>query len=1074
LTTDRVHPLSFAQERLWFLDRFTADGPLYNLAHARRLRGPLDVAALERALREIVRRHDVLRTRIETVDGLPVQRVDETSLGVRHVDLQASAPDAREAEAQRVAMDEASRRFDLAQAPLLRVTIVHLAPDDRLLVLAVHHIIFDGWSHGVLFHELAVLYDAFTRGQSSPLPELPMQFGEYARRQREALDDEAMGGLLAYWKRQLDGAPAMLELPADRPRPPVQRFKGARHIMRFPRFVSDDVARVSRESCVTLFIALLAAFKVLLLRHTGQTDLVVGTAVSDRFTSDTEDLIGYLANTLVLRTDVSGDPTFRELARRVRDVTLDAHEHRDMPFERLVQEIRPVRALSHTPIYQTMFALQTQRTRPRFALGDATSTAFAPDSGEAWCDLTLWMEDGRDGLLGTLEYDTDLFDASTIARWADRFRSLLRGIVANPDQRISRLPLLPDAERRQVCVTWNATTAPYPADRTIHGLVEDWAARTPEALAVVSGVQRWTYHDLNARADAIACALRRHGVGPETRVGVCVERSAEMVAALLGVLKAGGAYVPVDPSHPAERVACVLEDAQASVLLTESTLSVVDRTGRVPAIDLDRLAASASAWSDEASPPVSAANLAYVLYTSGSTGRPKGVQIEHRAVVNHLTAMRREPGLDVSDVLLAVTTLSFDIAGLELWLPLTTGATVAIASRAATLDPALLQQMLTSSGATLLQATPATWRLLLEAGWPGDPRLTLLCGGEALSPDLAAALVPRGAALWNMYGPTETTIWSTCRRITDAARIDLGRPIANTDLHVLDAQGELAPIGVPGELLIGGAGLARGYLARPDLTAERFVPHPFVPGARVYRTGDRVRWTDAGTLAFLGRADHQIKLRGFRVELGEVESTLRTHPAVREAVVLLRDDGPGEARLAAYVIGDAVTPAELRAHVRRHLPDYSVPAVFVSIDAWPLTPNGKIDRRALLAREAPRGEAMTPEAPARTEMERLVLRVWSEVLDLSQVGIHDNFFEVGGHSLLMVRLHARLRQEVPQEFQIVDLFRYPTIHTQAGFFSASQPVAAQATRARAPRWNADARRAARGRARSTGPDESSL
>jgi amino acid adenylation domain-containing protein len=803
-----------------------------------------------------------------------------------------------------------------------------------------------------------------------------------------------------------------------------------------------------------MFMALMAAFNALLCRYTGQEDLLVGTPIANRSFVDTEGLIGLIANTLVLRTDLSGDPAFRELLKRVRDAALDAFGHQDLPFDRLVESLQPTRDMSHSPIFQVMFAMQNMPVED-LCLPGLTIRPTILHLGTARLDLTVDAWERPEGLWLSFEYSTDLFDAETISRLAENFRMLLTGVVDDPGARVPALPLLTEAERRQVLVTWNASEADYPADQCIHELFEAQAAHTPHAVAAVFGDTSLTYRVLNERANAVAHRLRAMGVGPDVRVGVCLERSLELLVGVLGILKAGGAYVPLDPAFPQERLAFMLEDAEAPVLLTqegqEGLISALPAHGAA-LMCLDGCGGPGAMQSCEnLLPEATPAHLAYVMYTSGSTGRPKGVQIPHRAVVNFLTSMRQRPGLTDQDVLVSVTTLSFDIAGLELFLPLIVGARVVIADRETTLDGPRLSHLLERSGATVMQATPATWRLLLQSGWHGQRGLKILCGGEALSRELATALRGAGGSLWNLYGPTETTIWSTVHEVQDeTGSVPIGRPIANTQLYVLDRQGQPTPIGVPGELFIGGDGVARGYLKRAELTAAKFLPDPFCgrTGARMYRTGDLARYRPDGALEYLGRVDDQVKIRGFRIELGEVEVTLSQYPGVRQAVVVARQDGSGEQRLAAYlttVPGRPPTARDLRSFLAERLPEYMVPSILTTLPEFPLTPNGKVDRRRLPAPERlPAGERGAP-APPRTETERMVARIWREVLDSEEVGIDDNFFERGGHSLLLVQVQSRLRAALGCDVSIVELFQYPTVRTVAAHLAGRQARIAPAS-----------------------------
>ncbi|MBI3457316.1 MAG: amino acid adenylation domain-containing protein [Candidatus Rokubacteria bacterium] len=1026
--------LSFAQERLWFLDRLEPDRAVYNIARAARLRGRLDEGALRQALEAIVGRHEALRTTFAEREGEPAQVIAEAGpVALPVIDLRGGAGAERDGEVRHIAAEEARRPFDLVRGPLLRAALLHLGDEAHVLLLTMHHIVSDGWSLGVLNRELGELYGAFSTGRPARLPELPIQYADYAEWQRRWLQGAVLEAQLAYWRRQLAGAPAVLELPSDRPHPALQTYRGARHVVEFPGTLADGLAALSRRAGVTLFMTLLAGFQALLHRYTGQKDIVVGSPVAARTRTETEGLIGLFVNTLALRADLSGDPTFWELLGRVREVALGAYAHQDLPFEKLVEELNPARDLSRTPVFQVMFQLQNAPL-PALALPGLTVSPLKVHSGTAKFDLTLTVDVRERGLRGVVEHNTDLFDGGTIGRMMGHFQRLLAGLVADPSMRVSRLPLLSDTERRQLLVGWNATEAAYPQDACLHELIEEQAEQAPEAVVVVCEGAELTYGELNRRANQLAHSLRGRGVGPEVLVGICLERSLDMVVGVLGVLKAGGAYVPLDPAHPRERLAFLLEDTRAPVLLTQERLvtRLFPHRAHVVCVDAD--------WEEIARQPgtnpaggVTPDNPAYVIYTSGSTGRPKGVMVPHRALVNFLEAMRNELRLTPEDVLLAVTTLSFDIAGLELFLPLAVGARVEVVSQAVAADGARLAERLGRSGATVLQGTPATWRLLLAAGWRGSPHLKALCGGEALSPELADQLLDRCGALWNLYGPTETTIWSTLHRVErGAGPVPIGRPIANTQCYVLDRHLEPVPAGVPGELYVGGAGLARGYLNRLDLTAERFVPDPFrpLPGARLYRTGDMARYRQDGTLEFLGRRDHQVKLRGFRIELGEIETVLAHHSRVREAVVTMREDAPGGARLVAYVVprdGRPPQPDDLRAFLKRTLPEYMLPAAFEPLEALPLTPSGKVDGRALPAPGPTRPLSERRFIGPRDDLERELARIWQDTLGTAPIGVTDDFFDLGGHSLLAVRLVARIEKKLGRQVPLAALFQGRTI-----------------------------------------------
>ncbi len=1025
----RPFPLSFAQQRMWFLEQLKPGTSHYNTPFGVRIRGILAVEHLSASLREVVDRHETLRTSFRAVNGDPVQVIDRQGrVELRLVDLRALSPSTREHEAQRLALQEARQPFDLAAGAPLRATLFRLSDRDHMLVLVLHHIISDAWSLEILFREMSAVYGARVQGTGASLPPLPVQYADFAVWQRNVLEGGKLEAELEFWREQLAGAPETLELPTDFPRPAMQTVRGETEYDFLPAALAGAMEDLARRERGTPFMVMMAAFQMLLARYSGQEDIVAGTPIAGRTRSEIEPLIGCFINTLAIRSDLSGDPTVRHLIERVRHTSLEAFAHQELPFEKLVEKLNPQRQTSHAPLFQTMFMLQTASSADRHMHG-LEVTPLDLTSGSAKFDLTLAVIRRAEGLRMGMTYNVDLFEAATVRRMLGHFRTLLEGMVANPGARISTLPMLTAGERSQILVDWNRTTTSYAREKCIHQLFEEQAARTPDKVAVVFEGQTLTYRELNARANQLAGHLGSLGVGPEVLVGLCAERSLEMLIGEYAILKAGAAYVPLDPSYPKERITFMIEDSGIRVLLTQERLA-----GRLPAIDgvtfcLDsdwHLAAQRSP--ENPGVQVQPGNLAYMIYTSGSTGKPKGVQIEHGSVVNFLNAMSRQPGLTSEDTLLAVTTLSFDIAGLEIHLTLTRGATLYLASQEAAADGMRLREALASSGATVMQATPATWRMLIEAGWRGTAGLKILCGGEALPRDLAIQLLERGCEVWNLYGPTETTIWSAAFRV-NGEQILLGRPIDNTLFYVLDRNQQPVPVGVPGELFIGGDGLARCYYKRPELTAERFVPDPFsgTPGARMYRTGDLVRYLKDGNLEYLGRMDHQIKLRGFRIEPGEIEAALSRHPAVQQCVVAAREDTPGDTRLVAYLVARDEAPKreDLRAHLKAKLPDYMVPSHFVLLDKLPLTPNGKIDRKALPVPEKETADG-SGSAPPRTATEEMVAGIWQDVLGLERIGATDSFFDLGGHSLLATRVVARVRQAFGLELPLRAMFESPT------------------------------------------------
>jgi amino acid adenylation domain-containing protein len=1023
-------PLSWAQERIWFMDSLQPGTAAYNIPLALRVSGPLDADALGRGIAEVVRRHEALRTVFAAVDGRPVQVVRPAGGWTLPVDDVSGLPaEEREAAARRIARAEAGAPFDLAAGPLLRARLVRLAADDHLLVVVMHHAIGDGWSAGVLVRELAALYPAMLAGASSPLPPLPTQYADWAIHQREWLRGDVVERQLAFWRERLAGVQP-LDLPTDRPRPPAQSFRGASHRFDVTAETADALRSLARGEGATLFMALLAGFYLLLARYSGQTDVAVGTPVSNRDRAEVAGLVGLFVNTLVLRTRVEPRAGFRELLRGVRAAGLEAYANSDLPFEKLVEELAPGRDLSRNPVFQVMFGLQNTSLEPLRTDG-LTLTPETLDSGTAKLDLTLFVWERADGgLAATLEYATDLWDAPTAERMAAHYAEVLRAVAADPDLPVALVDVLGTDERATILERWNATTAELDG-RPVHALVAERAARTPAAVAVAAGAAAVEYAELEARSNRLARLLRARGVGAETRVGLYVERGAEMVVAMLAILKAGGAYVPLDPAYPRERLEYMLLDSGAAVLVTQEALAGTLPAEGVAVVRVDAEADAVARESAEAPEvQVSPDSLAYVIYTSGSTGRPKGVMNTHGALVNLLASFRREVAPGEGDTLLAVTPLSFDIAALEVFLPLVSGARLAVAGRETASDGAKLLREMEEQRATIVQATPATWYLLRAAGWQGDDRLKALCGGEALPAELAGELARRSGAAWNVYGPTETTIWSTAGRIgSDDAQVTVGRPLANTRVYVLDGELQPVPVGVAGTLHVGGAGLARGYHGRADLTAERFLPDPFgAAGARMYDTGDVARFRADGRIEVLGRADQQVKVRGFRIELGEVEAALDAHPAVARSAVSAVG-GAGDRRLVAFLVpADGALPpaAELRDWVKGRLPEYMVPGQFVALEKLPLTPNGKVDRKALPAPDAAPGDAGGYAAP-RTPTEEVVAAVWAETLGVERVGIHDDFFALGGHSLLGAQLIARTRAALGVELPVRALFDAVTV-----------------------------------------------
>ncbi len=1028
--TSREGPLaaSFAQESLWYLDQLAPGESTFNVAAALRVLGPLDLGALRRAFAEMVRRHEALRTTFATVDGRPVQAIaPSVSVPLEVVDLARLPSNEARAEAERRAAEETRRPFDLGRGPLFRATVFRLGEAEHAVLLAMHHIITDGWSFGVAAGELSALYEAFRNGRPSPLAEPAIQYVDYAAWQREWLRGEAKERLVAYWRRHLEGV-RPLELPTDRPRPPVRSSRGDLRHFTLPKDLSNALVELGRREGATPFMTLLAAFQVLLWRTSGQETFAVGSPIANRNRAEVEGLVGYFINMLALRADLAGDPTFRGLLARVREAALGGYEHQDLPLEMVVEALQPERDPSRTPLFQAMFVLQNNQLPDVIPEGLTLEPFGEAGTGTAKFDLSLAMAETPDGLVGSLEYATDLFDAATIDRMLDRFRSLLESVVADADRRVSDLDVATPDDLRTLA-EWNATAVSLAEGLTLHGLFEAQAARTPGAEAVIYGDLSLTYEELNARADRLAAHLASVGVGPESRVGIAMGRSLELAVALIGTLKAGAAFVPLDPAYPRERLEAMRRDAGIELCLNLETVAslVSERTphpnpppqgGRGPELDAECAA--------------------YVIYTSGSTGEPRGVVVPHRSVVNHALDAARRFDLKAGDRVLQFASLSFDIAIEEMFPAWASGAAVVFRGEEIP-PPAAFARWIGEREITVLDLPTAYWHAwvagLAEAGieLPGSLRLVVVGGEEALASSFATWRQVGGDWVrWiNTYGPTEATVVATAYEPAPGAvpaTLPIGTPISNVQAHVLDSRLRAVPIGVPGELCIGGLGVARGYLGRPGLTADRFAPDPFgAPGTRLYRTGDRARWRADGTLEFLGRLDDQVKVRGFRVEPGEVESALLALSGVREVAVAARDGA-----LAAYVVpsdGSPFDPSDLRRRARDRLPGHLLPSAFVRLDALPLTPSGKVDRARLpgLSEGTTAREIVAP----RDELEARLVEIWENLLPTRPIGVADDFFELGGHSLLAIRLLARVEAEFGRALPLASLFRGATIEDLA-------------------------------------------
>jgi amino acid adenylation domain-containing protein len=1028
----RVFPTSFLQQRLWFLDMLEPGSLIYNLSGAVRITGPFDGEAMKRALNEIVRRHEALRTSVRAEqDGEPMQVVEPFRPIVPEMeDLGTIEGDeARDAELERRLSDFVRQPFVLSQGPLFRVRLFREGPESHVLALALHHIISDGWSIGMMIGELNTLYDAFKRDQPSPLPAPSLQYADFAAWQREHFQGGELARQLQFWKEQMEGAPALLELPLDRPRPAAQDYAGGTIQCDLGEELTASLKALARGEGATPFMLLLAAFNVLLSRYSGQTDVVVGTPIAGRTRPELESIFGYFANTLALRTDLSGDPTFRELLARVRQVMLGAYAHQDFPFEKLVDELKVERSLSYNPLFQVLFALQNASSAEMEVSG-AEVEGVSTDAGTTIFDMAWQIAEKGDEYKTVIEYKQGLFDSESVLRMGRAFRRLLHAVAESPDAPVSELDLLSDEDRATLLDQWTRTDRPFPRDARVHDLFRERAAAAPDAVALSFGGRETTYGELDTRSDRLARHLQALGVGPDVPVAISVERSPQMVVALLGVLKAGGAYLPVDPAYPRERRAYMLEDSGAPVLLTLSHLAadLPEHAARVVLLDADwpAIEAETAKPADSTATPDS---LAYVIYTSGSTGRPKGVMVPHRGVVNLALAQIDLFRVSVDSRVLQFASFSFDAAVSEVLTALLAGARLHLAPQEELMPGAPLVETLRKGEISVATLPPSVLTVMPSADFPA--LRTLVSAGEACPAEVARRWAP-GRHFVNAYGPTETTVCATASAAEDGSRKPtIGGPIANARAYVLDERLRPVPIGVPGELCVGGAGVARGYLRRPGLSADRFVPDPFgaEPGARLYRTGDRVRWLEGGALEYIGRMDEQVKIRGFRIELGEIETMLRSHPAVADVVVIAREVTPGDRRLLGYVVpaaGQAADGAALRAYLKVHLPDYMVPSAIVSLAAFPLTPNGKVDRARLPAPDAAAKERTGFVAP-RTPAEVAMAEIWAEVLGVQPVGIHDDFFELGGHSLLATRVVSRVRQALGFDLPLRLLFESPTV-----------------------------------------------
>lgn len=1028
------NPLSFSQQRLWFLDQLDPENTAYNIPAAVRLQGALNLPALERSFHEIVRRHEVLRTTFPSFDGRPLQLIEPAfELPVKMIDLRGSPFEAREAEATRLALEEIQKPFDLTRLPLIRVLLLRLAEDNHIAVVTLHHIVSDGWSIAIFIKEMASLYNSFSRGEESSLPELPIQYADFAHWQREWLSGAEFDRQLDYWKKQVTGAAPRLQLPTDFARPVSQTFNGAEYPFQLSMELSAAIKSLSRRKQTTEVTLLLAAFISLLHRYTEERNFAVGLPVAGRNREELEHLIGFFVNTLILRTDLSPEVTFSELVDRVHETALDAYAHQDLPFEKLVEHLQPERDLGSTPLFQVMFVPQNSASEA-VNLNGLTFSPHKLDNRTAKFDLILCMGETNRGWSGALEYNTDLFSPRTIERMATHFQTLLKSAVENPERQVIKLTMLEASERQRLLSELNDTAKDYPQGLSLTDLFEAQVKRTPEAPAVIGEAERMTYAELNLRANRLARHLTSLGVRRETPVGICMERSPELIVSLLAVLKAGGLYVPLDPAYPMPRLTFILEDSSARVLLTEPHLRgrFGNWKGTVECAAADQ--AIAHQREDNLEERADARDLAYVIYTSGSTGQPKGVAIEHRSAVTLVNWATEyfKPG-DFAGVL-ASTSICFDLSVFEIFVPLSCGGAIVLAR-----DLLHLPSLSSADQITLINTVPSAMAELLPLRGLPSVRVVNLAG-EPLRASLVQQVYQHQTVerVFNLYGPSEDTTYSTAALIAKdtGAAPSIGRPIANTQIYLLDSQLEPVPKSATGELYIGGDGLARGYMGRPAMTAERFVPDPFSnkPGARLYRTGDLARCRDDGEIDFLGRKDNQVKIRGYRIELGEIEAALSAHPAIRDLVVCTHEGAGDNKRLVAYIVfepNQSASVTELRGFLQSRLPEPWVPSVFVPLPELPLLPNGKIDRRSLPEPGTDRPVLERSYVAPRTAVEEQLAEIWARMLKIDKVGIDDNFFELGGHSLLATQLISQVRKAFMIELSPRRLFEEPTIERLA-------------------------------------------
>lgn len=1045
-----VAPLSLAQEGQWLLQHLQPDNTVLNIFRAMRVALSVDHATLARALTEVVRRHDVLRTNFRSINGVPMQIVRPPEpVVVGMLDLSTVPASEREAEFVRWSRKRTVEPFDLANGELFRADLIRMAAEDHVILFNLHHIICDGWSLGVLVRETTALYGAFAKDKPSPLPPLLVQYGDYAACQRSTLQTDALDKQVAFWRQRLAGAPSSTELPLDHARPPDRSFRGKRRGVSLDRRLVQRLRLLCQREQTTLFIVIISALASLIHRYSGATDIIIGTPVANRGFREIEPLIGLFMNAVAFRFDLSGDPTFKDFLARVRADAIEIFSNQHVPFESVLNELGFRREKNRSPLFQVMVAMQPPRAASLTSEIGVDPAVLTPRGSKFDITLVLWEnEDGDVG--GIIEYATDLFKPDTIERLFKHFQNLLEGISADPIQRISALPMLSDQEREQAVRCWNSTAASYP-ERCLHELYTEQALRTPDAVALIFNDEHITYRDLEERANHLAWELRKLGAGPDTIVGLCLNRSPALVVGLLGILKAGGAYLPLDPDYPAEHLACIIADASPRIIVSEAALLAKLGAPEVAVVQLDADWPLISA--NPATPPPNATtpdHLAYILYTSGSTGKPKGVMGTHRAVVNRLNwDVASDPADKIADeIYVQKTTPNFIDALWDIFMPLIRGQRSVIVPAEVARDPERLIDLIAREGGTRIVLVPSLLRSLLACSQDLAQRLSKMrhwaCSGELLSRPLAAAFRSRlpHAELINIYGTSEfwDATWYVGREETGFTSIPIGLPIANMRALVLDGNFQPVPPNVTGELFIGGVGLGRGYLGRPGLTAERFLPDPFGDGERIYRTGDLARRHADGVIELIGRRDHQVKLRGHRIELAEIERALESHPQIRNAVVLCRDDLPsGEPGLVAYVVGAGDMPPDtaLRAYVQNKLPVHMMPAHFLVIPQLPLLPNGKLDRAKLPSPQS-KQPAMRKRVPPKSDTEKLLAAIWAQILGLQQIGVDDNFFELGGDSLMLLRVQNAINERLRRDIPATLLFRYPTIRTLSACLAGAQ------------------------------------